>query len=69
MAGERIPLQAITPVSLNKYSFDNELNKISGPGFGKEGLAGGDLAFQQQKYGEMVNEMKGFNADGTAGGN
>lgn len=55
-----------------QYSFSNfdpNTFKISGGNFGKEGLAGGDLAFQQQKYGQMANASKGFSADGTAGGN
>lgn len=50
-------------------TFDPNTFKISGGNFGKEGLAGGDLAFQQQKYGQMTNVAKGFNANGTAGGN
>ena len=50
-------------------TFDPNTFKISGGNFGKEGLAGGDLTFQQQKYGQMTNVAKGFNANGTAGGN
>lgn len=48
-------------------TFDPNTFKISGGNFGKEGLAGGDLAYQQQKYGQMTNAAKEFNANGSSG--
>ena len=47
----------------NFGNYDPNTFKISGSNFGKEGLSGGDLAYQQQKYGQMTNAANGISGD------
>ena len=52
----------------NFGNYDPNTFKISGSNFGKEGLSGGDLAYQQQKYGQMTNAAKGINGNSGSWG-